>query len=68
MTSLILLAIIFALCWALVLFIVVVAEEALGWRRVTRGSVVIVYGGLAIWILFGLSAAVFMDTTVGASW
>ena len=68
MKPLTLLAILFALCWALVWLMVVIAEEALGWRSVTRGSAVIVYGGLAIWILFGLGAAVFMDPTVGASW
>ena len=68
MKSLTLLAIFFALCWALVWLAIVIAEEALGWHSVTRDSAVILYGGLVIWILFGLSAAVFMDPTVGALW
>lgn len=68
MKTVTLLAIMFALCWAFVWLIVVVAEEILGWRNLTRRSTLILCGGLAVWVLFGLSVAVFTDPAVGALW
>lgn len=68
MKAVTLLAILFVLCWTLVWLIVVVAEEAFGWRSVTRRSTLILCGGLAVWVLFGLSVALFTDPAVGALW
>ena len=68
MKTVTLLAILFALCWAFVWLIVVFAEEAVGWRVVARRSTLILCGGLAIWVLFGLSVAVFTDPAVGMLW
>lgn len=68
MKSIALLGILFAICWALVWLVVLFAEEALGWRRLARRSTLILCGGLAVWVLFGFSVAVFTDPAVGALW
>ena len=68
MKTVTLLAILFAVCWAFVWLIVVIAEEALGWRSATRRTTLILCGGLAILVLFGLSVAVFTDPAAGALW